>query len=108
MKVGKMIVHAIIIALLLAILYQLVRPASTFVPTFQPSELTTQTSGRDPSQFGDLRPSLSCVPGPEKESSYYTMGLTPGGLCGDQDFVVSQMRDYKITDGIGGSLLDKV
>lgn len=108
MKVGKMIVHAIIIALLLAILYQLVRPVSTFVPTFQPTELMTQTTGKDPSQFGDIRPSLACVPGPEKESAYYTMGLTPGGLCGDQDFVVSQMRDYKITDGIGGSLLDKV
>lgn len=108
MKVGKMIVHAVIVALLLAILYQLVRPASMYVPTILPGDLATQTTGKDPSQFGDLRPSLSCVPGPEKESSYYTMGLTPGGLCGDQDFVVSQMRDYKITDGIGGSLLDKM
>ena len=108
MKVGKMIVHAIIIALLLAILYQLVRsPASMFVPTLESQDLVTQTTGKDPSQFGDLRPSLACVPGPEKESAYYTMGLTPGGLCGDMDFVASQMRDYKITDGIGGSLLDK-
>jgi hypothetical protein len=35
------------------------------------------------------------------------MGMTPGGLCGDEDFVLSQMRDYSIANGIGGSLLDR-
>jgi hypothetical protein len=107
MKVGKILTHAVIIALLLAILYQLAMPRSTFVGTLEPREMTIKGTGKEPSRFGDLRPSLACVPGPEKESSYYTMGLTPGGLCGDQDFVVTQMRDYSITDGIGGSLLDR-
>ena len=39
-------------------------------------------------------------------TSYYTKDLTPGGICGDQEFVRSQAEDYKIVDGIGGSLLN--
>lgn len=106
MKYGKVLTHAIIIALLLAILYQLARP-SYYVPTLEASDVTIRGTGKEPSQLGDIKPSLACVPGPEKESSYYTMGLTPGGLCGDEAFVLSQVRDYSITDGIGGSLLDR-
>ncbi len=40
-------------------------------------------------------------------TSYYTKDLTPGAICGDQEFVRSQAEDYKIVDGIGGSLLDQ-
>ena len=50
---------------------------------------------------------IKCVPGPNASAAYYTKDLTPGGICGDQDFVRSQAEDYKIVDGIGGSLLDQ-
>jgi len=107
MKYGKVLTHAIIIGLLLAILYQLARPASYYTPSIAPTDIAIRGTGQQPSQLGDIKPSLACVPGPEKESAYYTMGLTPGGLCGDEAFVLSQMRDYSIADGIGGSLLDR-
>jgi hypothetical protein len=107
MKYGKVLTHAIIIALLLAILYQLARPASYYTPSVAPRDLAIKGTGAEPAKLGDLKPSLACVPGPQKESAYYTMGLTPGGLCGDENFVLSQMRDYSIADGIGGSLLDR-
>jgi hypothetical protein len=108
MKYGKVLTHAIIIGLLLAILYQLARPASYYVPhVMEPQDISIKGTGRDPRQLGDIKPSLACVPGPQKEAAYYTMGMTPGGLCGDEDFVLSQMRDYSIANGIGGSLLDR-
>lgn len=55
--------------------------------------------------FFDLKYDISCVPGPDKTAAYYTKDLTPGGYCGDQDFV-SEKANYEIIDGIGGSLLD--
>jgi len=54
----------------------------------------------------DLPSKLECVPGPTKDASYYTKDLTPGGICGAQEFVVSQ-ASYTITGGIGGSLMDQ-
>ena len=62
--------------------------------------------GKDGSIFS-LPYDLKCVPGPSATAAYYTKDLTPGGICGDQDFVRSQAEDYKIVDGIGGSLLDQ-
>tara|TARA_R110000803_G_scaffold59125_2_gene117534 strand:- start:113 stop:265 length:153 start_codon:yes stop_codon:yes gene_type:complete len=50
---------------------------------------------------------LDCVPGPNETASPYTKDLTPGGLCGAQEFVVAQADGYEIVDGIGGSLLDQ-
>jgi hypothetical protein len=47
------------------------------------------------------------VAGPSKDAAYYSSGLTPGGLCGDGDYVKDNMRDYAIADGVGGSLLEK-
>jgi hypothetical protein len=52
----------------------------------------------------DLPNKLDCVPGPNPQSSAYTVGLTPGGICGAQK-CVDAAASYKITDGIGGSLL---
>ena len=52
--------------------------------------------------------SLECVPGPTAKGSYYTKGLSPGGICGAQRYVMSQADDYKIIGGIGGSLLNEV
>jgi hypothetical protein len=106
---AKMVVHAVIILLLLAILYQVCRPSrsvSMFVPASAPLETKSQGGDRPASIFG-LTPSLECTPGPSEKASYYTSGLTPGGLCGDGDFVRDEMRVYSISDGIGGSLLDK-
>lgn len=108
MKYGKVLSHAVIIGLLLAILYQLARPASTYTHHGGiPRDLNIKGTGADPSKLGNLKSSLSCAPGPSKDSAYYTSGLTPGGLCGDDAFVQAQMRDYSISDGIGGSLLDR-
>lgn len=45
-----------------------------------------------------------CAPGPKKESSAYTLGLKPGGICGAQQLVREQ-ADYEIEDGIGGTLI---
>jgi len=67
---------------------------------------TTEPTGNVKSIF-DLKYDMTCVPGPNKESAYYTKDLTPGGICGDQQWVASQADGYTITDGIGGSLLDR-
>ena len=53
----------------------------------------------------DLPYTLACTPGSDKRSSAYTKSLTPGGICGAQEFVVAQ-SNYTITGGIGGNLLD--
>ena len=50
---------------------------------------------------------LSCVVGPGESSGYYSRGLTPGGLCGDQKLIREQMRGYRILSGVGGGLLEK-
>lgn len=55
----------------------------------------------------NLEHSLACVVGPGESSGYYSKGLTPGGLCGDQKLIREQMRGYKILAGVGGSLLEK-
>jgi len=65
-----------------------------------------KSKGADKSIF-DLKYDLSCVPGPTKSGSYYTKDLTPGGICGAQEWVAEQAEGYTITDGIGGSLMDR-
>lgn len=60
----------------------------------------------NPGSIFDLKYDLSCVPGPQSTASYYTKDLTPGGICGASEWV-AQQADYKIVDGIGGSLLDR-
>ena len=55
------------------------------------------------SLFG-LKPKLDCVAGSGKKDSPYSVGLTPGGLCGAQK-LVSAHAGYEIEDGIGGSLI---
>ena len=108
-KFGKMLVHAIIIGLLLAILVMLVqgRGGSS---SYEPSPLVT-TAGpnarSDPKSIFDLKIGLDCVPGPSENAAYYTQGLTPGGLCDSGEYVKDQQRDYAIADGVGGSLLEK-
>jgi hypothetical protein len=92
----------VIIALLLAILYHVRYPASTFTP----APLVTKSNAPTGDMF-DLKHSLECTAGPSEKAAYYSKGLAPGGMCGDNDYVRQQIRDYDITDGIGGSLLEK-
>ena len=108
-KFGKMVIHATIIGLLLAILVILVQGGRTSM-SYEPSPLVTTPGpnvSADPSSIFDIKPNLECVPGPSKDSAYYTSGLTPGGLCNSGEYVKDNMRDYAIADGVGGSLLEK-
>jgi hypothetical protein len=101
----KMVVHLVIIGLLLLIVSRLWSRPSSFL--LHPSDLMTSGgTGQDPSGLFSMKPDLNCVPGPANRASYYTMGLTPGGLCNDGNWVHDQQRKFKIDSGIGGSLLE--
>ena len=63
-----------------------------------------QGSG-DESAIQNLPSDIKCVPGADN-GAYYTRDLTPGGICGDQMYVVAA-GGYTITDGIGGPLLTR-
>tara|TARA_R110002074_G_scaffold111843_2_gene239724 strand:- start:731 stop:1045 length:315 start_codon:yes stop_codon:yes gene_type:complete len=52
-----------------------------------------------------LKYSIECVPGSET-GGYYSKSLTPGGVCGDQQYVNDAMHSYSIEAGVGGNLLD--
>lgn len=106
-KIAKLAINAVIIGLLVAILIMLVRGGRS-------SDYGTEiviTPGpnvqKDPKSIFEIKPNLECTPGPGEKADYYTLGLTPGGLCGGSDMVRDQMRDYAIAEGVGGSLLDK-
>ena len=71
-----------------------------------PSTLEITSSASNFKDIFSLPYSVDCVPGPTAKCSYYTKDLTPGGICGAQEFVRSQAEDYKIVGGIGGSLLN--
>lgn len=97
----------VMIALLLLILYQVTFGGSR---SYMRDLVTTQgdAAASGPKSIFGLKGSLACQPsGYNKDSSYYTKSLTPGGLCGDEDYVRNQQRDYEIDSGIGGSLLTK-
>jgi hypothetical protein len=107
-KTAKMAIHAIIIGLLLAILVLLIQGKKRSGYANAGAPLTIQPGSNvknDPKELFDIKPNLDCVPGPSESADYYTMGLTPGGLCGGSKMVADQMRDFTITDGISGSLL---
>ena len=69
---------------------------------YQPRPITI-TPVSEQSLF-DLKPGLECTAGSGKKDSAYSVGLTPGGLCGAQK-LVSDHAGYEIADGIGGSLI---
>ena len=83
-KIAKLSVHALIIGLLVAILVLLVRGQGT--SGYEIGSPITIKSGpnaqKDPKDLFGITPSVECVPGPGEKADYYTMGLTPGGLCG--------------------------
>jgi hypothetical protein len=103
MKVSKVVM----IALLLLILYQVtMRPGRSFMADLTSSAGSAASSG--PGSIFGLKNSLKCTAsGFNPSSSYYSKSLTPGGLCGDEDYVRNQQRDFTIDSGIGGSLLTK-
>jgi hypothetical protein len=104
----KIVTNAIIIALLVVILVQLNRKAPAVSYYMEAAPLVTNSTGPSrPESIFAIQPSLECTPGPGEKSSYYSSGLTPGGLCGDGDYVRQELREYSIADGIGGSLLEK-
>jgi hypothetical protein len=91
----------VMIALLLLILFQV-----TFPRTSGYADLVTKSSSGAPGDLFKLKHKLDCVAGGfNKDSAFYSKSLTPGGLCGDMDFVRNQERDYAIVGGHGGSLL---
>jgi hypothetical protein len=53
----------------------------------------------------ELPYSIECTPGMEN-GGYYSKSLTPGGICGDQQYVNDVMHSYSIESGIGGNLLE--
>ena len=108
-KVSKITTNALIIGFLIVIIVMLARQGRAS-SEFAAAPLMTAATGKADSgaqSIFEIRPNLECTPGPSENASYYTNGLTPGGLCGDGDFVRGQLRDYSIADGIGGSLLEK-
>ena len=111
MKVGKTLMNAVIIGLLVAILLVLLQGrGSTYSRQMDPQDLQVKAGPnilKDPKSIFDINPSLKCVPGPSETADYYTQGLNPGGLCGGSEYVRDAMRDYTISDGVGGSLMEK-
>ena len=55
--------------------------------------------------FRELPYDIACTPGNEK-GGYYSKSLTPGGICGDQQYINDAMHSYVIEEGIGGNLLN--
>jgi hypothetical protein len=106
-KLGKVLTQAVIIGLLVAILVMLVQGRGS---TYEAAPLMTVAGAQastGPTSLTEIPSALECTPGPAENASYYTRGLTPGGLCGDGDMVRSQIRDFSIENGIGGSLLER-
>jgi len=109
-KLGKMLVHSVIIGLLLAILVILVKErGASYSSAYEPYPLVTTAGANasaDPASIFDLKVGLNCVAGPSETAAYYSQGLNPGGLCNSGEYVRDQQRDYSIASGIGGSLLE--
>jgi len=70
-----------------------------------PQTLGVEKKPNQPASIYDLPYKMECVPGPSAQGSYYSIGLNPGGICGDQAWVNGAMSQYKITSSVCGSLL---
>jgi hypothetical protein len=104
MKVTKIVM----IALLLLILYQVTMGRSVSRMGADLDTVQGSMAASGPSSIFGLKNKLSCVAGGfNPNSSWYSKDLTPGGLCGDNDWIRNQQRDFEIKGGIGGSLLAK-
>jgi len=110
LKIGKVLTQAVIIGLLVAILVLLVQGRGRSTATYMAAPLVTSAgpqASSGPTSLTEIPTSLECTPGTAENASYYTRGLTPGGLCGDGEMVRSQIRDFSTENGIGGSLLER-
>jgi len=108
-KFGKVFTRLIIFGLLIAILYMLVKGRSSNYFSGSPIDtMMGSAASSGPASIFDLKNDIKCVPGPSADGGYFTKDLTPGGLCGDQEYVRNQMRDWSISSGIGGSLFDRL
>jgi hypothetical protein len=104
MKASKVV----IVGLLLLILYFVTigRGVSRMGANISTTQGAMASAG--PASIFDLQHKLKCVAGGfNPESAFYSKSLTPGGFCGDMDWVRNQQRDFEIAGGIGGSLLSK-
>ena len=100
MKKNEKIIYAVL-AVILVVLIIMSMAKSGYALSPQGVTIDKDTSAES---IYDLPYDVKCVPGPQDTASAYTKSLTPGGFCGDQQWVAAQM-DYTITDGIGSSLL---
>jgi len=107
-KVGKVFSRLIIFGLMIAILYMLVKGRKSNYSGAPLQTVMGAAAKAGPGDIFAIKSDAKCVPGPGSESAYYTEDLTAGGLCGDQDFVRNQMRDWTISSGIGGTLFDRL
>jgi len=106
MKHTENIIYGVLISIIIILIIMKLmnkrRRVDNYVPTLQPEEITiSQVNPKGPQSIFDLPYKLECVPGPDPTTSTYTRGLTPGGVCGADQWVVNQ-ANYTITGGIGG------
>ena len=71
----------------------------------RPQSLVIKKKPNQPASIYNLKYDLECVPGPSAKSAYYSKGLTPGGICGDEAWVNAAMGQYKIESGVGDARL---
>jgi len=90
---------AVVIILLVVIMF-MSAPKDPKMSLYQPREITVKSKS-DKSIF-TLPRSTECLPGPNKESDYYTADVH--GICGGQQ-LVSDHTSYEIDGGIGGVLI---
>ena len=101
MKSSKMIMRLAILVLAVLVLRQFMSRGVSGMRGL----MTTSDAGA-PGGLFSLNNTIDCTAsGFNKNSSYYSKSLTPGGMCGDMSFIRNQERGYTIDGGIGGSLL---
>jgi hypothetical protein len=86
--------NLLLFALLVVLLLWFMRAAQKSSYSLSPQDVEIVGPSKEPGEMFNLPYKMECTPGPEKESSPYTMGLAPGGLCGAQEFVAGQ-ANYK-------------
>ena len=98
----------ICIAVTIALVLIIFRLTSGYHSSINSLELKVEAAPGSGDEFAiqNLPSDIKCVPGPQEGADYYTRSLTPGGICGGQTYV-NASADYKITGGIGGSLLER-
>lgn len=108
MKRSEQIVYAALVGMIvLLVVTRMCKKSSSYMlgPVISESEITATSTGDDNFKgMMDLPYKMDCVPGPQAGASPYTKSLTPGGMCGIQEFVNAR-SNYVITGGIGESLL---